>query len=661
MKQQPVCPLRPNQRSYLFRKIVPKMPELRFTVCVQPKRWRTLRHVATAMLLALLASCASTLQPTSPQAQQDKIFEEDPLQPSDNRSVAELLAKLPDTTLSANSALDAETTLLLLPAAVYEKRWSLADKIIQQSNTTAYSIDEYATFSIWVLAYYNQSSQYTLAEQWLNHYALQSRIPLMAVDDQVAIGLARARMLFGLNRFASSAQERIFVEDLIEDTALSDQNQQAIWQTLLKLPLHELQQQNINSKSRSYKSWLELAIIYRDNQLSQTQQIEATRAWQRRWSKKRYVKVLPESILAFNNTRVENYRHIGVFLPFTGKLAAAGNALKDGIAFAYFNQLQNSAYIPRLSFYDTSQQSMESLYTQAINDDVELIIGPLQKQKVAELFTLHTSLPIISLNFLNDELLPPDNIIQFGLAVEDEAVQLAALAKATQHRTVLLLHLDKGWTQRAAQAFAQQWNSYSDVSLEKKMLSLKENYSREIAASLHLAQSGARHQNIVRLLGKKLEFKPRRRQDIDLIVIFADPQQAKAIKPLLAYHYAADITVFSNSNVFTSGRRKSDNKDINGIIFNEMPWLLGDFLRAADANNRYADNKSLNRLFAMGIDAFNIYPRIDYLQQSPDNELSGSTGRLSLNNNRVVRKLSLAKVRRGKAVAITAEQVPSPH
>lgn len=636
------------------------MPNHSFTDYAFSALCHSSRYALAALLIALAVGCGTNPLTTSPTPPPTETLKENARQPSDSRSVTQLLAALPASTLNDEASLDSATALLLLPAAVHEQRWSLADKIIQRTNTTTLAVDDYATLSIWALAYYNQSNQYLLAEQWLSSYSLQSRIALMSAEDQVALGLARARTLFGLNRFARSAQERIFVEDLIDDSALSEQNQQAIWQTLLKLPLHALQQQNQSNKSRSYKSWLELAIIYRDNQLSQTQQIEATRAWQKRWSKKRYVKVLPPAIRAFNNTRIEQYQHIGVFLPFSGKLAAAGNAVKDGIAYAYFNHLQDKTKIPRLTFYDTAQHSIDTLYTQALSDNVELIIGPLQKTKVAELFTMPNSLPILTLNFLTDVLIPPDNVIQFGLAVEDEAVQLATLAKATQHRNVLLLHLDKGWTQRAAQAFEQQWATFNDVSLETKMLSLKENYSREIAASLNLAQSNARHQNIVRLLGKKLEFKPRRRQDIDLIVLFADPQQAKSIKPLLAYHYAANITVFSSSNVFTGERSKLANKDINGVIFNEMPWLLGDFLAAADADNRYANNKSLNRLFAMGIDAFNLYPRIDYLQQSPSNELSGSTGRLSLNKNRIVRKLSLAKIRNGKITAITEQQIPPP-
>ncbi len=58
----------------------------------------------------------------------------------------------------------------------------------------------------------------------------------------------------------------------------------------------------------------------------------------------------------------------------------------------------------------------------------------------------------------------------------------------------------------------------------------------------------------------------------------------------------------------------------------------------------------------MGLDAFYLHPRIKQLQQAPDSQLQGMTGRLSLQNNRVVRELQMAEFVKGKAKKIALTQ-----
>ena len=612
-----------------------------------------LRLLPLLMLQGILLGCSSTTTLTPVNAPQHPTLE-NTAPVAQESTLGQLLPLISTDTINDPSALlNNDIALQALPAAVREQRWQIAKTIINKTDVHSMSIDNYAHFSIWTLAYLNQSGQFMQAEQLLNSAYLQSKMPLIAADDQVALTLARAKMLYGLNRFTASAQQRVFIEDLTDDSELNKQNQYNIWQTLLKLPIQQLKLHAEKSPSRSYKGWLELAIIYRNNQLSITEQSAATKAWQRRWAKQ-----LPDSVKALKNISIFRHKIIGVFLPLSGRLATVGNAIKDGIAYAYFNANSDTEQAPALKFYDTAQGSIEQLYSHAMRDEVELIIGPLEKSKVAELFTMPTDVPIITLNFINDSL-PPTNVIQFGLAIEDEAVQLAQLARSTQHQNILLLHTEKDWANRASATFKSQWLNFSNTSLTNKKLSIADNYSQEIAQSLHLDKSHARHKALNNVLGKKMVFKPRRRQDVDLIVLFADTKQAKAIKPLLAYHYAEDIPVLASSKVFDGTNHKS-NGDLNGVIFNEMPWLLRSRSSRSQAVNKYANNKSLNRLFAMGIDAFYLHPRINYLKQSPLNELSGATGRISLRSNKIVRSLSLATIKKGAAVSIDEKNIPPP-
>src|SRR5690554_7108230 len=77
-----------------------------------------------------------------------------------------------------------------------------------------------------------------------------------------------------------------------------------------------------------------------------------------------------------------------------------------------------------------------------------------------------------------------------------------------------------------------------------------------------------------RLLRQSTEFEPRRRQDADWLFLVALPQQARQIKPTLAFNFASDLPVYSTSHVYSGEPNPSKDRDLNGIVFCDTPWLL---------------------------------------------------------------------------------------
>ena len=552
-----------------------------------------------------------------------------------------------------------DIALLALRAAVKEMRWNAAEKLIAIINPKHYSVDSLAQYTLAASRYWLHEQQYVSAQQWLDSAKLQSDLPLMKAQDQILISLARAEVLFALGSYYASAQERIFIESLLTDPELKTANAREIWKTLLKLPLKELQRQQRRSIDYSSKAWLELAIIQHTNQIDIASQAEQAAAWRERWPNHSAAIDLPASIDSLQTLSANRPRVIAALLPLTGPLANGGKAVQDGLAAAYFSALNQGWELPTLNSYDTYGQSVEQLYQRALNDGADLIIGPLQKEKVSEFLTMPTSVPIITLNYLADGMPPPINVVQFGLAAEDEAVQLAQTAINQNYRKALIIQSNADWSRRAGEAFSQKWQENGGIVLSNTTLSNRDNYSVEIENSLLLPASHARLQRIQNIIGRTMEFTPRRRNDIDVIIIFANSKQAKSIKPLLSYHYAGRLPVYSSSHINDGVKKQKNNRDLNGIVFNEIPWVLedralaGSVLEASvikkQAAKRYVSNKNLGRLFAMGVDAFYLHPRIQQLQLSPDSVLQGMTGALSLQNNRIVRELQLAKFVDGKA------------
>ena len=121
---------------------------------------------------------------------------------------------------------------------------------------------------------------------------------------------------------------------------------------------------------------------------------------------------------------------IAVLLPLSGPYQKVAAALRDGMIAAYFEQPAEQR--PLLRFYDSSD-SVDTwpLYTRAAAEGAELVVGPLDKQAVAQLARAgELRVPVLALNQVVPENPLPENLYQFALSPEDEARQVAERAAA---------------------------------------------------------------------------------------------------------------------------------------------------------------------------------------------------------------------------------------
>jgi len=626
------------------------------------------RWLSMACLALVIFGCASSVKP--PLLDSASVF-------NDRSSRDKLML---DEILERNRHRDLRNTpkivLMALTAAVKEQRWDIADNLLELIDPQQYRSDDLASYTLAVTQLLLHHKDYQTASAWLNSEQLTTAIPLMKADDQIGLSIARADVLHGLGYYPASAQERIFIESLLTTNKNQSANAKAIWQTLLKMPVEQLQAERSQSVDDAYTAWLELAVIHYTNQIDIAQQVEQVQDWLQRWPMHSAANHLPKSIKVLKKSAATRPEKIVALLPLSGPLSEAGKAVQEGLATAYFTALNEGWELPTITSYDTHQYSIEQLYAQATRDGADLIIGPLEKDKVSVLLTMPTDIPILALNYISDtpklddtahvdvvsqdtnnaiandtiRIMPaPLNIIQFGLAAEDEALQLANIARETNYRNAIIIQSSADWSKRASHVFSQQWTASGGTIVGNTTLTEAKNYSAEIENSLLLPTSNARHQRLENIIGQRIEFTPRRRNDIDVIVIFANSKQTRSIKPLLAYHYAGKLPVYGSSHINNGIEQSTKNRDLNGIVFNEIPWVLESNSLKPQVAARYIKNKKLGRLFAMGLDAFYLHPRIEQLKQAPDSQLQGMTGRLSLQNNRIVRELQMAEFAKGKA------------
>jgi hypothetical protein len=173
---------------------------------------------------------------------------------------------------------------------------------------------------------------------------------------------------------------------------------------------------------------------------------------------------------------------------------------------------------------------------------------------------------------------------------------------------------------------------------------------------MNIDESQRRYRSLEHLLNEKISFTPRRRQDVDFVFLAAYPRQARQIRPQLKFFYAGDLPVYATSHVYTGNLNQERDRDMDGLAFGDMPWVLSEStthrnLRTTlDPYISKAGNQ-LQRLYALGIDAYNIIAALNTLKQYPYERFDGETGSLSLDGKqRIHRQLTWVKFRSGRPV-----------
>ena len=351
-------------------------------------------------------------------------------------------------------------------------------------------------------------------------------------------------------------------------------------------------------------------------------------------------------------------KRIALAMPLHGKLGKAGQAVVDGFMAARFESKVDSATIPYIKVYDTTElSSLDALYLQASADSMEMVIGPLDKDRVIELSQKNElTIPTLALNYIpiGSNYSSTANLIQFGLAVEDEASQLATRSLEAGHKRIIILHQDQPWAIRAALYFSSSWIELGGEIAGQVSFSGAGDHSETIIQALLINQSHEREKLLKAHLagsGNRIKFEPRRRQDVDAIVLFALPKDGRQIIPTLAFHYAADLPVYASHHIYQGPTNTTRDRDLEKVIFTELPWLIEQPSIQQQISQQWPDRERYTRLFAIGVDAYRLFPRLEQLQNFTGSSVDGVTGVLQMNSQgRIVTQSSWGQFRAGKVV-----------
>lgn len=492
--------------------------------------------------------------------------------------------------------------------------------------------------------------------------------PQFPPELQIRVLRTQAQILNAAGYTIESIHARVNLQRLLTEQVELENNAKYILQGLSALPGQSLQQLADKHLSDDMDSWTAFVIATKPQLFSLSGFEGAVIKWQELYPEHSIPTSIIDSIRNSIHSK-ENYpSKVALLLPLSGKFARQAESIRDGFLAAFYNYEGTDK--PEIFILDNAVASLpvEQQLLFAKQQGAGLVVGPLTKRSIQQVDELdQLPLPVLALNYLDKKT--PDAIeesseepveqpveksgfYQFGLLPEDEAVQAAQLALLRDQTKAALMVPKTSLGKRMASAFTDAFESNGGKVLSVQEYDSKaKDFSRSIKSMLNVQQSLSRKSILQTVLASKIEFTPRIRQDIDVIYMVAPPSQARGIKPQLKFHDAGDIPVLANSQLFNGISNPTLDKDINGVVFTQTPWLL-----KANETPLHQQLKALwpasmarnSKLYALGADAFNLIPFLGRLQQDEQFHKDGYTGTLSAGSNgRIHRQLLWAKFEKG--------------
>ncbi len=471
----------------------------------------------------------------------------------------------------------------------------------------------------------------------------------------------RALTLNKLGDARGALRDYVELDSLLSEPAALAQNRRATWEVARRLGNRPAIASD--SADPTIHGWLELARIVESSGTKGSQLQAGITDWRQRFPQHPGHSLLTSLSAAPLKPDAANAAgtRIALLLPLSGQFANAGAAIRDGILAAWFSEGAAGGSKPSLTVYDTTAKNVTAQYKRAVTEGATAIIGPLEKNAVTALARdPMVTLPTVVLNQPDDESVSntasASKLYTFGLAPEEEAQQVAERAWFDGHTRGYILAPDSPWGNRIANAFRSHFQSIGGQILGQHRYGAAvpndAGHATEISTPSGKAEAAA-----------TAPIDDPSRTGADFVFLGAFPQQGRQYARQLA-GFPTRLAVYSTSHIF-SGRLLSEaDRDLDGVMFCDMPWLLdvtrqSTGLPAVVKQAWPSTAENFSRLYALGVDAYHILPYLDGLKTQSVSRFDGETGVLAIDNaGRIHRQLVCARFNAGVLTPLDLNNSP---
>ena len=430
----------------------------------------------------------------------------------------------------------------------------------------------------------------------------------------------RALQLIQLEQYALNSGERLAI-------------QLEVLGELVRVDTHTLNQAGIQA-DKVTAGWLELSRLVRSFRRDPQGLVGPYKEWRSLYPGHPALPELLSNYYAQQQQKQLNINKIAVLLPESGPYAKAAAAIRDGILAAWF--AADNGIRPHIRFYDSSNQDqIWPQLNQAAEDGADIIIGPLDKQAVLQLARAgKLPVPVLALNHVLTDTIMPRDLYQYSLSPEDEARQVAEHAWNKGLAYPGLLVPDNALGQRLLDAFSERWQTLSGELAAS---------SRYPADSTDISAAIIQLLDIQQVPTESGDSRPQQMSSVDFVFAIGNPTLIRQVKPMLQYNYAGKLPVFTTSAGWDGNVSHEASFDLKGVELPDIPWLAeeGDgALSRSNINTQLPASKGkYARLYPLGMDAYNLLPHLQSLENSRTGTFQGQTGVLYMDQNQHIHRL----------------------
>lgn len=480
--------------------------------------------------------------------------------------------------------------------------------------------------------------------------------------DQQTHNHLELNLLLILGRYDDALGLADHLETLPSSATLRGSGYKQLWQHLKGLSTQSLRKLQADTTDLALLHWIHLVEVHQQHRFDRYGQALALANWQKRYPDHPASRYVLPTLVANAPFRIEYPSQIALLLPLNSRYQGEAEAFRSGALFMH--ESDNHPDQPTIKLYDTGlvHQEIRAIYEKAIAEGADFIIGPLGRQAIDQLVSdKRFPVPTLLIGNPTNPASASPNVYQLGMAPEQDGVQLARRAYATGHRRALIIFAASDWGRRVSTAASNDWARLGGKIVAQTAVPVtSDHFTHAIRRLFHLDHSAARAAALKKVLTHRLPFKaiPRRRQDVDVIFLFCSRSQAQVINPQIDFLYGHDLPVFSTSHLYHGTQDRLIDLDLDGIILGDMPWILGSngprAFRAGGTNNPNTYRGTpLDRLFALGMDAYALSSRITALRTIPEARYAGFSGQLSSDGSGVIRrKLMWAQFQNAELIAM---------
>ncbi len=435
--------------------------------------------------------------------------------------------------------------------------------------------------------------------------------------------LAAAYRLKGQPEQAAATMDEL--DGLLKEPNQRLANQVSLVQGLAALGPAELGRLT-KSGSGNLRGWAELAQMFGSATSADAALEQRFSTWRRGQLLHPALSNLPQGYFGAQAGGYAAKDQIKVLLPTSGGFAggafgAAIGAIREGILTA--QRTDDAANRPQVVFGDSAKGKPGALVAAAASGGAKYVIGPLQKGEVDALLAGPAlPVPTLALNRGVKSGRSPANLFQYALSPEDEGTSVANAAWAAGYRSAYILQPGAPWAERLVDAFRNQWTTLGGRIAGQKGYAEKGDTAAAVQGLLAGADKGA------------------------FVFLVARKEQARILWPQI--RAAGGLPAYATSLVNNGDFDPAADQALVGLNFVDIPWMLADgdgpLSRRALRRANPGIGGSDQRLYAMGVDAYRVVPRLTDLAKRPGSFYSGQTGALSLDGaGRVHRQLVIGQ------------------